>query len=79
MRLFREQPQRTAGYHQLGDPCYYYVLSWASPPVSLNGLITYVSQLTITKFDNFGKIELVFEAKILLPPNEGGDRRRGVA
>ena len=37
MRLFREQPQRAAGYHQLGDPFYYYVLSWASPPASLSG------------------------------------------
>jgi hypothetical protein len=39
MRLFREQPQHTAGYHQLGDPCYYCVLSWASPPISLNGYL----------------------------------------
>ena len=34
----REQSRRTAGLIQTDDPCIYYYLAQASPPVSLNGL-----------------------------------------
>ena len=76
MRLLREQPQHTAGYHQLGDPCYYYVLSWASPPISLNGQFdNYVSGVNIAKFQNFGNFEGIDVPNGLILPSEGEDKR----
>ncbi len=71
----REQLRHTADFHQLGDPCYYYFLSWASPPISLYGFNLDVSGVNITDFYSLGNNERNFLPNIDIRQNASVDMK----